>query len=55
MEAFWQYSQVRTGLLAGALLVSEAGGVVTDTRGKPWTLASSHLLAAAGGVHAAMV
>jgi myo-inositol-1(or 4)-monophosphatase len=45
MEAFWQFSQVRSGLLAGALLVNEAGGVVTDTRGNPWSLASPDFLA----------
>lgn len=45
MEAFWQFSQVRSGLLAGALLVAEAGGVVTDTRGEPWSLASDDFLA----------
>ncbi len=55
MDAFWQYSQVRSGLLAGALLVSEAGGLVTDTHGVPWTLASHDLLAASGGIHAATV
>jgi myo-inositol-1(or 4)-monophosphatase len=31
--------------LAGALLVNEAGGVVTDTRGNPWSLASPDFLA----------
>ncbi len=45
MEAFWQFSQVRSGLLAGALMVSEAGGLVTDTRGHPWSLASDDFLA----------
>jgi len=55
MDAFWQYSQVRSGLLAGALLVSEAGGVVTNTHGAPWTLESKDLLASAGDVHAAIV
>jgi myo-inositol-1(or 4)-monophosphatase len=45
MEAFWQFSQVRSGLLAGALLVTEAGGLVTDTRGNPWSLASPDFLA----------
>ena len=55
MEAFWQYSQVRSGLLAGALLVSEAGGVVTDTHGASWTLESKDLLASAGDVHTAIV
>ncbi|MFT3717649.1 inositol monophosphatase family protein [Pseudorhodoferax sp.] len=51
IEGFWQYSDVRSGLAAGALLVSEAGGVVTDTRGRPWTLASEDFLASAPGVH----
>ncbi|MFT3813461.1 MAG: inositol monophosphatase [Acidovorax sp.] len=51
IEGFWQYSDVRSGLAAGALLVSEAGGVVTDTRGHPWTLASEDFLASAPGVH----
>lgn len=45
MEAFWQFSQVRSGLLAGALLVTESGGLVTDTRGNPWSLASDDFLA----------
>ncbi len=29
MDAFWQFSDVRSGLVAGALLVSEAGRTVT--------------------------
>ncbi len=55
MDVFWQFSQVRSGLLAGALLVQEAGGVVTDTYGRPWSLASPDFLAAAPAVHAAAV
>ncbi|AHH98148.1 inositol monophosphatase [Kutzneria viridogrisea] len=55
MDLFWQYSDVRSGLMAGALLVAEAGGVVTDTRGEPWTPASRDFLAAAPGVHPAAV
>jgi myo-inositol-1(or 4)-monophosphatase len=51
MDAFWQYSDVRSGLVAGALLVTEAGGVLTDVQGVPWTVGSAHLLAAAPGVH----
>jgi len=45
MEAFWQFSQVRSGLLAGALLVAEAGGAVTDIHGAPWSLESDDFLA----------
>jgi myo-inositol-1(or 4)-monophosphatase len=50
MDAFWQFSAVRSGLLAGALLVAEAGGSVTDTRGAPWSLTSSDFLATAPGL-----
>ena len=55
MDGFWQYSQVRSGLAAGVLLVSEAGGVVTDTHGQPWSFASPDMLATTPGVHAAAV
>ncbi|WP_435844650.1 inositol monophosphatase family protein [Streptomyces griseoaurantiacus] len=54
MEAFWQYSEVRSGLVSGALLVTEAGGVVTDIHGDPWTPARRDFLAAAPGVHRAV-
>jgi myo-inositol-1(or 4)-monophosphatase len=46
-DLFWQYSQVRSGLVAGALLVAEAGGSVTDLDGIPWHLGSSDFLASA--------
>ena len=52
-DVFWQHSQVRSGLAAGALLVAEAGGAVTDLAGAPWDLAASDFLAAAPGLHAA--
>lgn len=49
-DAFWQHSDVRSGLAAGALLVSEAGGSVTDLQGRPWTFASPDFLACAPGI-----
>ncbi|XYH99401.1 inositol monophosphatase family protein [Sorangium sp. So ce1128] len=55
MDVFWQYSQILSGLLAGALLVTEAGGTVTDTRGNRWSLASEDFLAAAPQLHAGAV
>ncbi|WP_433926645.1 inositol monophosphatase [Sorangium cellulosum] len=55
MDVFWQYSQIRSGLVAGALLVAEAGGAVTDTRGNRWTLASDDFLAAAPQLHAGAI
>jgi myo-inositol-1(or 4)-monophosphatase len=54
-DVFWQYSRVRSGLLAGALLVEEAGGAITDTHGNPWTLESEDFLASAPGLHSGAV
>ncbi|MBT0773377.1 3'(2'),5'-bisphosphate nucleotidase CysQ [Kineosporia sp. J2-2] len=51
-DGFWQHSAVRSGLLAGALLVAEAGGTVTDLHGRPWSLDSTDFLAATPGIHA---
>lgn len=51
IDGFWQFSNVRSGQAAGALLVSEAGGVVSDIDGRPWTLASNDFLASAPGTH----
>lgn len=53
MDAFWQFSDVRSGLVAGALLVSEAGGTVTDLAGEAWNTGSRDFLAAAPGIHTA--
>lgn len=52
VDLFWQHSRVRSGLVAGALLVEEAGGVVTDLKGKPWTVESRDFLASAPNLHA---
>jgi myo-inositol-1(or 4)-monophosphatase len=51
MDVFWQFAGTRADLLPGALLVAEAGGVVTDAHGAPWTTRSASFLAAAPGVH----
>lgn len=55
MDIFWQHSSVRSGLLAGALLVKEAGGTLTDTRGQAWSLNSDNFLASTPGLHSAAV
>ncbi len=54
-DLFWQYSQVRSGLLAGALLVAEAGGSVCDLDGNAWHPGSSALLAGAPALMGAAV
>ncbi len=55
IDAFWQFAGARADLLPGALLVTEAGGRVSDAEGRPWTPESAGFLAAAPGVHAAAV
>jgi myo-inositol-1(or 4)-monophosphatase len=42
---------VPQGVAAEVLLVTEAGGVVTDLRCAPWQPAATEILAAAPGVH----
>lgn len=54
-EAFWQFAGARADLLPGALLVTEAGGRISDAEGRPWTPGSGSFLAAAPGVHAEAV
>ncbi|MFF3446936.1 inositol monophosphatase family protein [Streptomyces sp. NPDC002667] len=55
IDVFWQFAGARADLLPGALLVTEAGGRISDAEGRPWTPESESLLAAAPGVHAAAV
>ncbi|MEU3497029.1 inositol monophosphatase family protein [Kitasatospora cineracea] len=55
IDAFWQFAGARADLLPGALLVTEAGGQVSDAQGRPWTPQSESFLAAAPGVHAQAV
>lgn len=55
LDAFWQFAGARADLLPGALLVTEAGGLISDVKGRPWTPQSESFLAAAPGVHAEAV
>ncbi|MFJ5806472.1 inositol monophosphatase family protein [Streptomyces sp. NPDC093093] len=51
IDAFWQFAGARADLLPGALLVTEAGGRISDAEGRPWTPHSESFLAAAPGIH----
>jgi myo-inositol-1(or 4)-monophosphatase len=51
IDAFWQFAGARADLLPGALLVTEAGGQISDAEGRPWTPQSESFLATAPGVH----
>ncbi|MFJ8434898.1 inositol monophosphatase family protein [Kitasatospora sp. NPDC094019] len=55
IDAFWQFAGARADLLPGALLVTEAGGRVSDAQGRPWTPDSDSFLATTPGVHAQAV
>lgn len=35
IDAFWQFAGARADLLPGALLVTEAGGRISDAEGRP--------------------
>ncbi|MFJ5643931.1 inositol monophosphatase family protein [Streptomyces sp. NPDC093223] len=50
-DVFWQYEPVLPGVAAGALMVTEAGGVVTRIDGTPWTPGADTVLAAAPALH----
>jgi myo-inositol-1(or 4)-monophosphatase len=51
VDAYWQDECDLIGVAAGVLLVTEAGGVVTNLRGTPWRPGDTDILAAAPGVH----
>ncbi|MEV6605876.1 inositol monophosphatase [Kutzneria sp. NPDC051319] len=51
VDVYWQYECDLIGVAAGVLLVTEAGGVVTNLRGEPWQPGDTDILAAAPGLH----
>ena len=55
LDAFWQHGRVRAGLIGGALLVREAGGLVTDLAGERWTAASADVLASPPALQPALL
>ena len=50
-DIFWQYAPVLPGVAAGALFVSEAGGVVSRLDGSAWFPGAEDILVAAPGLH----
>ncbi|MGA2136631.1 MAG: inositol monophosphatase family protein [Bryobacteraceae bacterium] len=51
LDGFWEFGLNPWDMAAGRLLVTEAGGQVSDMRGQPHTFASPHLLADNGHLH----
>ena len=48
LDGYWEMYLQPWDWAAGKLLVEEAGGIVSDLRGQPWSLASEHIVATNG-------
>ncbi len=55
LDGYWEQKLRPWDWAAGALLVQEAGGKVTDYAGNPWTPASTNIVASNGHLHDAML
>ncbi|OPH59272.1 inositol monophosphatase [Paenibacillus ferrarius] len=51
LSGFWEIGLNSWDIAAGALLIQESGGQVTDTAGKPYSLAVRNILATNGKIH----
>ncbi len=54
-DGFWEPALHAWDVAAGALIVQEAGGHVTDYRGAPATLEGARIVASNGKIHDAMI
>ena len=55
LEGFWEAGLPPWDTIAGALLVHEAGGRVTDFRGEEWCGGSKQIVASNGRTHSAVL
>ncbi len=51
LDAYWEMHLQPWDWAAGWLFVREAGGVVTDMRGEPWSLGMGNMAASNGALH----
>ena len=51
LSGFWEIGLNSWDIAAGALLIQEAGGTVSDTLGKPYTLDVRNVMATNGSIH----
>jgi myo-inositol-1(or 4)-monophosphatase len=54
LSGFWEYGLSPWDMAAGVLLVTEAGGKVTDITGDPYHLGVRHILATNGHIHTSL-
>ncbi|MCX7981298.1 MAG: inositol monophosphatase [Syntrophales bacterium] len=55
LDGFWELKLSPWDTAAGALMVKEAGGIVTDLEGHEHTLSTPHIVASNGRIHAQML
>jgi myo-inositol-1(or 4)-monophosphatase len=55
LDGFWEQSLHPWDVAAGALIIQEAGGRVTDLAGGPYSSRAGNLIASNGHIHDAMV
>lgn len=55
ISGFWEYGLSAWDYAAGVLLVTEAGGSVTDVSGAPYMLGTSNMAATNGAIHAELI
>jgi len=55
LDGFWESDLKAWDIAAGALIVAEAGGRITNTAGEPFTSRGGHVLATNGHLHDAML
>jgi myo-inositol-1(or 4)-monophosphatase len=51
LSGFWEFGLNSWDIAAGALLIQESGGKITDMEGNPYHLAVRHVLATNGHIH----
>lgn len=54
-DGFWEEGLNPWDTMAGFLIVEEAGGKMTDYRGRPYRMGSPTLVASNGKIHSALV
>ena len=55
VDVFWEFGRDAANLLAGSLIADEAGAIISDAQGNPWSAASCSFVAAAPGLHAKVI
>lgn len=55
LDCFWEFNLHPWDFAAGSLIVSEAGGRITDMKGQPHRMDSAHIAASNGWLHAQLI